>query len=71
MKEAIKVQSVTVIVINGISEAFEVYIGLYRRRRHPGSYSWLPVGEHRPRAVCGTEGSDKGTQFSRGTPMEN
>lgn len=37
MKEAIKVQSVTIIVINGTSEAVEVYVGLHRRQRNPDS----------------------------------
>lgn len=51
MKEAIKVQSVTIIVINGVSEAFEVHVGLYRDGELR-FWSWRPVGENQAKSRC-------------------
>jgi hypothetical protein len=61
MKEAIKVQSVTITIINGISEAFQVHVGLYRRQTRSLLTSWLPLGENKGKElVCGQEGSEGG-----------
>lgn len=55
MKEAIKVQSVTIIVINGISEAFEVHVGSTGGGRDLCFRSRLPVGEDEGKNLCVAE----------------
>lgn len=58
MKEAIKVQSVTIIIINGISESFQsVRRVMQKAQEIPAVGARVLAGKTRQEPVCGRDGS--------------
>lgn len=57
MKEAIKVQSVTIIIINGISESFQsVHWVIQKTEEVPASGASFPSGKNKAKEpVCGQD----------------
>lgn len=60
MKEAIKVQSVTIIIINGISESFQsVHWVIQKTEEVPASGASFPSGKNKAKEpVCGQDGRE-------------
>lgn len=74
MKEAIKVQSVTIIIINGISESFQsVRWVIQKTEEVPASGASFPLGKNRAKKpVCGQDGSEESRlPGSRGRALRN
>lgn len=61
MKEAIKVQSVTIIIINGVSESFQsVCWVLQKTEEVPASGASFRLGQNKAKEpVCGQDGSEE------------
>lgn len=71
MKEAIKVQSVTIIIINGISESFQsVRWAMQKTQAIPAAEGSFLPGNNTAGAVCGPWGSGE-CAFSRGRVRRN
>lgn len=73
MKEAIKVQSVTIIIINGISESFQsVHWVIQKIEAVPALEASLPLGKNKAQEpACGQDGSDEsGLTGSSGKGVE-